>query len=118
MTVSYTHLTLVQIAEATGIPHNFVCTGMTRLKKLGLATNQYNPKSGARWILINPSILWSGSDKRTSILEKEWENAMRKDDITEVKRQLEDEELHERITAHNLSIDRRNSYKLEGRSVQ
>ena len=106
-------LTLKQISEATDIPHNFVCTGMTRLKKLMLAINQYNPKTGARWILVNPSILWSGSEKRTRILEQEWQNAWTRENAEDIQQQMEDEEWAERTRYANREIDRKIAASLE-----
>ena len=98
-------MTLKRLSDDTGIPYNFVVTGMTRLKKARMAIQQYNPMTGERWLIPNPSVVWSGSKQNSVLLEKEWEAALRAMDLEAAKEAADDSEMAERIASSNRALN-------------
>lgn len=95
--------TLKRLSEEIGIGYHYVVNGMRRLKQAHLCITQHNAKTGERWIVVNPSVVWSGSAQRTALLEQEWVAALKEIEPDQLVQQIEDQEAQDRVNAANQS---------------
>lgn len=68
--------TQVALSNEIGMDPKYLTKSVSRLKKAGVLTNMYDPTSGQRWFLINPSLAWCGTAKKRYSLEQQWAQAL------------------------------------------
>ena len=93
--------TQAALAKEIGMDPKYLSKSISRLKKAYVLANMYDPINGQRWFLINPSLVWCGNAGKRWSLEKQWEAAW---DRT-MGGPDEDEEVDQRVRAHNRRVD-------------
>lgn len=97
--------TLAAIAREIGMDPSTVTNAVSRLKKAHVLAVGKDPRSGERYILVNPTYVTSGDPRRHRVAEKEWV-ALWKIDHPDPEMD-EAEADHERIQRHNRGVDAR-----------
>jgi hypothetical protein len=64
--------TLAALSREIGMDPKYLTKSVSRLKQAGVLVNLYDPNSGQRWFLINPSLAWCGTAKKRYSLEQQW----------------------------------------------
>lgn len=96
---------LAMLAEEIGMDPKYVIKGFSRLKGVQAVVNARDPVSGKRYILINPSCLWSGTEAQKKRVIAEWEMAWEKDGIEDVKASVDKYVSQRQIDEKNRRID-------------
>ena len=102
--------TLAALAEEIAMDPKSVIKSVSRLKRSHVLATGFDRCSGKRYILINPTYVYSGDPRRKHVAELEWVALWKEDHPDE--EALEAEELQERINASNRSVDARNRSRL------
>ena len=92
--------TQAALASEIGMDPKYLGKSISRLKGAYVLTNMYDPVNGQRWFLLNPALVWCGSAGKRWSLEQQWKAAWDR-----VMAPGEDEELLEKVKAHNRKVD-------------
>lgn len=97
---------LTALAEEIGMDPKTVIKSVSRLKQVHVLITGRDRASGKRFVLVNPTYVYSGDPRRQQTAQKEWVALWEKEHDSDVLRQqMEDEEAWEKQQAHNRAID-------------
>jgi len=97
--------TLSALASELGMDSKYVINSISRLKKVKAVLNQRDAASGRRFIVVNPTISWSGGEAGQANAKRAWAAAWKQESPEEVMESISDYEDQARIDAHNRRVD-------------
>lgn len=72
------HLSIAALSRHINISYSHLSTSAKRLRDTHLIANERDPRSGERWIRINPYYAWAGGESGRDHSQQEWNLLMSK----------------------------------------